>query len=68
MAQAARHLDITEQTYYHWRKEYGPTNYAGLALIVLSIAKSLIIGLSIAVSVFLIIIIRAVYKVHRKNP
>ena len=107
-AQAARHLGITEQTYYRWRKEYGPTNYAGLAIIVLSIilfildlklnlggilslagiasliigffmlidtsapflqiAKSLIIGLSIAVSVFLIIVIRAVYKVHRKKP
>ncbi|MBE3089646.1 MAG: transposase [Actinobacteria bacterium] len=36
-AQAARHLGITEQTYCRWRKEYGPTNYAGLALIVLSI-------------------------------
>ena len=34
----------------------------------LQIAKSLIIGLSIAVSVFLIIAIRAVYKVHRKKP
>jgi membrane-bound serine protease (ClpP class) len=85
-----------------------PTNYAGLALIVLSIvlfildlklnlggilslagitslilgsfmlidtaapflqiAKSLIIGLSIVVSVLLIIVIRAVYKVHRKKP
>ena len=22
-AQAARHLGITEQTYYRWRKEYG---------------------------------------------
>ena len=22
-AQAARHLSITEQTYYRWRKEYG---------------------------------------------
>ena len=22
-AEAARHLGITEQTYYHWRKEYG---------------------------------------------
>ena len=22
-AEAARHLDITEQTYYRWRKEYG---------------------------------------------
>jgi membrane-bound serine protease (ClpP class) len=85
-----------------------PTNYAGLALIVLSIvlfildlklnlggilslagiasliigsfmlidtkapylqiAKSLIIGLSIVVSAFLIIVIRAVYKIHRKKP
>lgn len=34
----------------------------------LQIAKSLIIVLSIAVSVFLIIVIRAVYKVHRKKP
>ena len=34
----------------------------------LQIAKSLIIGLSIVVSVFLIIVIRAVYKVHRKKP
>lgn len=23
VAQAARHLGITEQTYYRWRKEYG---------------------------------------------
>ena len=85
-----------------------PTNYAGLALIVVSIvlfildlklnlggilslagiasliigsfmlidtaapflqiAKSLIIGLSILVSALLIIVIRAVYKVHRKKP
>ena len=85
-----------------------PTNYAGLALIVVSIvlfildfklnlggilslagiasliigsfmlidtaapflqiAKSLIIGISIVASVFLIIVIRAVYKVHRKKP
>lgn len=85
-----------------------PTNYAGLALIVVSIvlfildlklnlggilslagiasliigsfilinttapflqiARSLIIGLSIVVSAFLIIVIRAVYKAHRKKP
>ena len=84
-----------------------PTNYAGLALIVVSIvlfildlklnlggilslagiaslvigsfilintttpflqiAKSLIIGLSIVVSVFFAIVIRAVFKVHRKK-
>jgi membrane-bound serine protease (ClpP class) len=34
----------------------------------LQIAKSLIIGITIVVSVFLIIVIRAVYKVHRKKP
>ncbi|MBM3707659.1 MAG: nodulation protein NfeD [Actinobacteria bacterium] len=34
----------------------------------LQIARSLIIGLSLAISAFLIIVIRAVYKVHRKKP
>ena len=34
----------------------------------LQIARSLIIGLSLAVSAFLILVIRAVYKVHRKKP
>ncbi|MFO7928428.1 MAG: nodulation protein NfeD [Candidatus Humimicrobiaceae bacterium] len=34
----------------------------------LRIAKGLIIGASIAVSIFIIIVIRAVYKVHRKKP
>jgi membrane-bound serine protease (ClpP class) len=34
----------------------------------LQIAKSLIIGLSVAISAFLIIVIRAVYMVHRKKP
>jgi membrane-bound serine protease (ClpP class) len=34
----------------------------------LQIAKSLIIGLSIAISAFLIIVVRAVYAVHRKKP
>ena len=34
----------------------------------LQIAKSLIIGLSIVVSAFFAIVIRAVYKVHRKKP
>ena len=34
----------------------------------LQIAKSLIIGLSILVSALLIIVIRAIYKVHRKKP
>ena len=34
----------------------------------LQIARSLVIGLSLVVSVFLILVIRAVYKVHRKKP
>jgi membrane-bound serine protease (ClpP class) len=34
----------------------------------LQIARSLIIGLSLVVSAFLILVIRAVYKVHRKKP
>ena len=34
----------------------------------LQIARSLIIGLSLAVSAFLILVIRAVYKVHKKKP
>ena len=34
----------------------------------LQIARSLIIGLSLAVSAFLILVIRAVYRVHKKKP
>ncbi len=34
----------------------------------LQIARSLIIGLSLAISAFIIIVVRAVYKVHRTKP